>query len=157
MLKRGVKNYEKISKSRLGKETNKLKPSKKNLKKEKSVRFKTRILKIKKVVDNLSPSKNEKIKKFKKLIKISERDVYKPLKISGAFSDNYVEYKSDSKKDKLIKKYLDKIRGYLRRVINDKKKRGEWKIPLIIRLILFLLKISVMLGIYIVNLIMLKL
>ena len=157
MLKRGVKNYEKISKSRLGKETNKLKPSKKNLKKEKNVRFKTRILKIKKVVDNLSPSKNEKIKKFKKLIKISERDVYKPLKISGAFSDNYVEYKSDSKKDKLIKKYLDKIRGYLRRVINDKKKRGEWKIPLIIRLILFLLKISVMLGIYIVNLIMLKL
>ena len=63
-------------------------------------------------------------------------DVYKPIKISGAFSDNYVEYKSDSKKDKtiLIKNYLDKIREHLRKMINDKQKSGEWKIQLIMKI-----------------------
>ena len=69
--------------------------------------------------------------------KIEEKnDVYKPIKISGGFSDNYVEYKSDSKKDKSIsiKNYLDKIIEHLRKMINDKKKSGEWKIQLIMKM-----------------------
>ena len=69
--------------------------------------------------------------------KIEEKkDVYKPIKISGAFSDNYAECKSDSKKDKSvsIKNYLDKIREHLRKMINDKKKSGEWKIQLIMKI-----------------------
>ena len=48
-----------------------------------------------------------KIKKIGKIRKI-KKDAYKPIKISGAFNDNYIEYKSDSKRDKSIsiKKYL---------------------------------------------------
>ena len=92
-----------------------------------------KVFEIKKIVNNLLLSKNEKIKK---LINIPQKDVYKPVKISGAFNDNYIEYKSDSDKDKSIsiKKCLDKIREYLRRVINDKKKSGEWKIQLVIKI-----------------------
>ena len=67
--------------------------------------------------------------------KKSKKDVYKPVKISGAFSDNYVEYKSDSKKDKSIsiKKDIDNIREHLRKIINDKRGKREWKIQLIIK------------------------
>ena len=65
--------------------------------------------------------------------KKTKKDVYNPLKIGGAFSDNYVEYKSDSKNDKSIsiKKYLDSIREHLRKMINDKR---EKKIQLIIKI-----------------------
>ena len=34
--------------------------------------------------------------------KKSKKNVYKPIKISGDFSDNFVEYKSNSKKDKSL-------------------------------------------------------
>ena len=66
---------------------------------------------------------------------MSKKDVYKPVKIYGAFSDNFAKYQCDSKKDKSIsiKKYLGKIREHLRRMINDKKKIGEWKIQLTIK------------------------
>ena len=75
--------------------------------------------------------------KLKKLVRKIRKDVYKPIKISGAFSDNYVEYKSDTKKDTLIsiKKYLGKIREHLRGMINYKRGIAEWKIQLIIKII----------------------
>ena len=95
-----------------------------------------RMFKINKIINNLLLSKKEKLVKFKKLINRPKKDAYKPIKISCAFSDNFVEYKSDSKKDKSIsvKNYLDKIREHLRKMINDKKKSGEWKIQLIIQI-----------------------
>ena len=76
-----------------------------------------------------------KIKKIGKIRKI-KKDVYELIKISGTFSDNYVEYRSVSKKDKStsIKKYLDKTRECLRRMINDNRKFGEWKIQLILKI-----------------------
>ena len=85
------------------------------------------MLEIKKNVSSLLLSKKEKIEQIKKLISIPQKDVYNPIKISGAFNDNYIEYKSNSEKDKSIsiKKYLDNIRSYLRRMINHKKKSGE--------------------------------
>ena len=62
--------------------------------------------------------------------------MYKPIKISGAFSDNFVEYKSSSKKDKSISitRYLNNIRKHLRKLINDKRKKGEREIQLIIKI-----------------------
>ena len=68
--------------------------------------------------------------------KKSKKDVYKPIEISGAFSDNFVEYKSDSKKDKSISiaSYLNKIRKHLRKMIDDKKKIGEWKTQLVLKI-----------------------
>ena len=58
-----------------------------------------KILEIKKIVNSLSLNKKEKIKQVKKIINIPKKDAYKPIKISAAFSDDFVEYKSDSKKD----------------------------------------------------------
>ena len=105
-----------------------------------------KILEIKKIVNSLLLNKKEKkiidelllkakhFMKTKKLIK----DVYRPIKISGAFSNNFVEYKSDSKKDKSISiaEYLNNIREYLRKLIDDKSKNGEWKIQLVMKIIL---------------------
>ena len=68
--------------------------------------------------------------------KKSKKDVYKPIKISGAFSDSYVEYKSDGKKDKSISiaSYLNKSRECLRKMIDDKSRIGEWKIQLVLKI-----------------------
>ena len=78
-----------------------------------------------------------KVKHIKKTIKKTKKDnIYKPIKICGAFDDNFVEYKSNNKKDKSvsISGYLNNIREYLRKLINDKKKIGEWKIQLIMKI-----------------------
>ena len=73
-------------------------------------------------------NKKEKIKQIEKIISIPKKNVYKPMKIHGAFSDNFVEYKSDSKKDKSISisGHLNNIREHLRKLINDKRRKGEW-------------------------------
>ena len=70
------------------------------------------------------------LKKSEKTITKSKKDVYKPIKISGAFSDNFVEYKNNSNKDKSlsITRYVNIIREHLRKLINDKRKKGEWEI-----------------------------
>ena len=83
-----------------------------------------KILEIKKDVNSLLLSKKEKIKKIEKIISIPKSNAYKPIKISGDFSDNCVEYESDSKKDKSISiaGYLNNIREYLVKLINDEKK-----------------------------------
>ena len=67
--------------------------------------------------------------------KEEKKDVYKPIKISGAFSDNFIEYKSESKKDKSISivSYLNKIRKHLRKMKDDKRKSGEWKVQLVLK------------------------
>ena len=70
-----------------------------------------------------------------KIIK-RKKDAYKRTKIYGTFDDSYVEYKSDSNKDKSISitRYLNNITEHLRKLINDKSKKGEWKIKLITKI-----------------------
>ena len=106
--KRGVKNYENLPKSRLIKEINGLKPSRGSKKEEKIVNS---LLLKQKINITFKPRKK------------SRKDVYKPIKIRGTFSDNFVEYKSNSKKDKSIARYLNNIRELLRKLINDKGKK----------------------------------
>ena len=67
---------------------------------------------------------------------MSKFDIYKPIKISGAFSDNFIEYKYESKRDKSISiaSYLNKIRKHLRKMIDDKRKSGEWKVQLVLKI-----------------------
>ena len=99
---------------------------------KRSIEIKSRkeIKKVQETVDKLIL----KAKQLKKYISIAKKDAYKPIRISGAFSDNFVEYKSDSKKDELIARYLSNIREHLRKLINDKKKNGDWKIQLIMKI-----------------------
>ena len=49
-------------------------------------------------------------------------------------SNNYIEYGSNNDKNKTlsVKKYLNKIRSYLKDTINDLKKSDTWKIQLMI-------------------------
>ena len=56
--------------------------------------------------------------------------------ISGAFSDNFVEYQGNVNRDRSIStaRYLNNIREHLKKLIEDKKKSGEWKIQLIVKI-----------------------
>ena len=68
--------------------------------------------------------------------KINEEDYYEPIKISGDFNDNYMEYESRGDKDKklLLEDYLNIIRPYLRDLIDNHKTHSERKIQLIMRI-----------------------
>ena len=60
---------------------------------------------------------------------------YKPVTtVSNSWSNNYIEYESDSDRDKTlsIEEYLNKISPYLEDIINTLKKFGTWKIQLTI-------------------------
>ena len=71
---------------------------------------------------------------MKKNIIKSEKDVHKPIKISVAFSDNFVEYQSTGNRSISIARYLNNITEHLRKLINDKKKSEEWRIQLIMKI-----------------------
>ena len=92
--------------------------------------------KLKKKIQEIVEELILQTKKLTKTISKPKKDVYKPIKISGAFSDNFVEYKSNSNKDKSIPitRYLNNIREHLRKLINDKRKKRECKIQLIMKI-----------------------
>ena len=63
-----------------------------------------------------------------------EKTYYKPIRVNS-WSNNYIEYRSNSDKNKIlsVEEYLYKIRPYLRDIIiNDLKQYDTWKIQLII-------------------------
>ena len=59
-----------------------------------------------------------------------DEDYYKPIKIKGAFNNNYIQYESKRDKGKNIstKKYRNMIKPYLSDIINDHKTQGKWRI-----------------------------
>ena len=59
-----------------------------------------------------------------------DEDYYKPIKIKGAFNNNYILYESkrDKGKNLSIKKYRNMIKPYLSDIINDHKTQGKWRI-----------------------------
>ena len=68
----------------------------------------------------------------------NEEDYYKPTEVKSAFDGSYVLYESRGDKDNklAIYKYFDKIKPYLKDMIDDYKSKGEWKIQIIMRIIL---------------------
>ena len=95
-----------------------------------------KIAEIKDIVKSPLLNKRKKIKKIEKIFKIKRYDAYKPIKIRGAFSDNFVEYQSNGDRDKSISiaRYLNIIRENLRKLIDSKKNNGEWNIQLIMKI-----------------------
>ena len=63
-----------------------------------------------------------------------EEICYKPVRVNNFWSNNYIEYKSNGDKNRIlsVEKYFDKIRAYLRDIINDLKQSDTWKIQLTI-------------------------
>ena len=72
-----------------------------------------------------------------------DEDYYKPIKVNGAFNDNYIKYESRGDKNKTLslKEYLQTIIPYLHDLTNGHKTTmklhdkaiGEWKIQLAIQ------------------------
>ena len=71
---------------------------------------------------------------IKNLFGHEEENYYKPLIINDFWSINYIEYESNSDRNKtlLVEEYLNKIRPYLKDIMNNLKKSGTWKTQLII-------------------------
>ena len=72
------------------------------------------------------------MKDIKDLFKLSiDKDHYKPVLVKSDYNINYVQYESKGDKILTIQEYLALIEKYLRKLINQYKKEGEWKIQLI--------------------------
>ena len=71
------------------------------------------------------------------LNEVNEEDYYEPKKIKSAFDGSYVLYESKGDKDNILAPYgyFDKIKPYLKDMIDDYKSKGEWKIRIRIRII----------------------
>ena len=63
-----------------------------------------------------------------------EENFYKPVRVSNFWRNNYIQYKSNSDRNKTLsaEEYLNKIRPYLKDIINNIKKSDSWKIQLTI-------------------------
>ena len=142
---RSIKDYMKKTKEDLIKILNKPKSKIKEIKKDFSELghgiFKPKINEFKRSLYNIKNQKNldaPEIKETEKSLYNLKKyhdyyeDYYKPTKTKGVFNGNYIEYESKGDKDKNLspKEYLNIIRPYLSDMINDHKKRREWKIQL---------------------------
>ena len=67
----------------------------------------------------------------------NQEDYYKPTEVKSAFDGSYMLYESRGDKDNMlaIYEYFDKIKPYLKDMIDDYKSKGEWKIQLSMRMI----------------------
>ena len=68
---------------------------------------------------------------------LNEEDYYKPTEAKSAFDGSYILYESRGDKDAKLAlwKYFDKIRPYLKNMIDDYKPKGKWKIQITMRTI----------------------
>ena len=66
-----------------------------------------------------------------------EEDYYEPKEIKSAFNGSYVLYESRRDKDTNLAlfEYFEKIKPYLRDMIDDYKSKGEWKIQTVMGII----------------------
>ena len=60
-----------------------------------------------------------------------DKDYYKPVLVKSGHNNNFVQYKSKGDRILSIQEYLALIEKYLKKIINQYKKEGEWKIQLI--------------------------
>ena len=78
-----------------------------------------------------------------------EEDYYKPVRVGNFCSNSYIEYESNGDRNKVlsIEEYLNKIRAYLKDIINDLNRDLEGRRMRIVQiyvcvLVYFLLKAS---------------
>ena len=68
-----------------------------------------------------------------------EENYYKPVSIHNFWSNNYIEYKNNGDKNRilLVEEYLDKIKAHLKSIKIDLKKSDTWKTQLTITIHFF--------------------
>ena len=78
--------------------------------------------------------KDRALRDIKNFFKHEEENYYKPVRVNNFWSDNYIEYESigDRSKTLSVEEYLNKIRLYLKDIINNLKNSDTWKIQLTI-------------------------
>ena len=66
---------------------------------------------------------------------LSEEDYHEPKEIRSVFVGSYILYESKGN-NLALWEYFNQIRPYLRDMIDNHKVKGEWKIQLVMRIIL---------------------
>ena len=68
---------------------------------------------------------------------VNKKNYHEPKEIKSAFDGNYILYETKGDKDAKLAllEYFDKIRPYLKEMIDDYKSKGEWKIQITMRII----------------------
>ena len=68
--------------------------------------------------------KNRIINDIRNLFEHEQEDYYNPVKVGNFWSNNYIEYESKGDRNKIVsvEEYLNKIRPYLKDMINNLKK-----------------------------------
>ena len=86
------------------------------------------LFKLRKKKDN--DIKDKIIRDIRFLLETEEGDYYEPIRTCNAFDDNFIEHESKGDKNKIvsIEEYLNGIKRYLSKMINDHKIQGEQKI-----------------------------
>ena len=71
---------------------------------------------------------------IKNIFDHEEENCSKPVRVNNFWNNNYIEYESNGDRNKIlsIEEYVNKIRPYLKDVINDLKKSNTWKTQLTI-------------------------
>ena len=68
--------------------------------------------------------KDRILRDIKSLFEHEEENYNKPVRVNNFWSNNYIEHESNSDRNKTlsVEEYLNKIRPYLKDIINDLKK-----------------------------------
>ena len=69
------------------------------------------------------------LRNIRNIFKDEKADYYKPVRINNFWNNNYIEYKTKGDRKTLsVKKYLHKIRPYLKDIMNNLQKYDIWKV-----------------------------
>ena len=69
------------------------------------------------------------LRDIRNIFKHEKADYYKPVRINNFWNNNYIEYKTKGDRKTLsVKKYLHKIRPYLKDIMNNLQQYGIWKV-----------------------------
>ena len=60
-----------------------------------------------------------------------DKGYYKPILVKSGYNGNYVQYESKESKILTLKEYLALIENYIRKLIEEYKLKGDWKLQLI--------------------------
>ena len=73
--------------------------------------------------------KDRILRDIKHIFEYEEGNYYKPVRVGNFWSNNYVDYKSNSDRNKTasVEEYLNTIRPYLKDIKNNLKKFDLWK------------------------------
>ena len=72
--------------------------------------------------------KHRIIRDIRNYLEHGEEDYCKPVIVGNFWSNNYIDYKSTGNRKTLsVKKYIKKIRPYLKDIINNLKISDTWK------------------------------